>query len=71
MRIRNITTHEGRFLNSEDMRYALMDDEFILCCAAVMKAGNDVGDPPLEVIRRTIGCAIMTMEGRMKFERKS
>lgn len=62
-RARCITTAEGKFLNESDIKEALNDDAFVETCAAMLVIGRDLGDRPVELVRRTIGCAIMILSG--------
>ena len=62
-RARIVENENGRHLNLQDIKDALKDDAFVMQCAAVLAVGYQKGDPAVEVIRRTIGCAIFALSG--------
>lgn len=62
-RARLITTVEGKFLNLDDIKTALNDDAFVEECAMMLVVGRQQGASHVEMIRRTIACAILILSG--------
>ena len=53
--VRLITTHEGKFLNLDDMIRRLKDDGVIDELLAHLKVGHDRGDDYRQVMRVVVG----------------
>jgi hypothetical protein len=49
MSVRTITTHEGKFLNLDDMKKRIQDPAVLRGMAAICKVGKDKGDDPWRV----------------------
>lgn len=59
-----LTEHHGQlWINLEDLRMALKDDEAVLKAAAMLKVARDKGDPPLEMLRLAIAHFITELTG--------
>lgn len=68
MKARIITTAEGKWINVEDCRRILRDnDEFVKRCMAIVVVGYRRG-AVLEGFRRCIGGAIAELAGEMTEE---
>lgn len=63
---RIITTHEGRFLNVEDIREALKDESFMLECAAMLKVGREKQESAPKCMAHSIGYCIMVLTGELE-----
>lgn len=71
-RARLITTYEGKFINVDDIRRALLDDQFIHeHCLHQMKIGLDWGDPPEQIMRVAVASIIFTLAGEIPKPPKS
>lgn len=61
--VRMVTTHEGKFLNIEDMRNRLTEPEVLDQALAVLKVGHDRGHDYQRVIQTVIGEFIYSCGG--------
>ena len=52
-----------KWINVNDFREALKNDEFIHELIAVMKVGHDRKADPLDVVRCTVGAALFKLSG--------
>ncbi len=62
-KVRTITTHEGIFLNLDDMQDLLLDDQVIAGSLAMLQVGAERGDCNVEVMRRALRSFIMGCAG--------
>ncbi len=62
-RARLVTTHEGKFINLDDIRAALNDEAFVLECAHVLVVCRDRNDSWPKCLQYLIGSAIMVLAG--------
>lgn len=65
-RARMITTHEGKFINVQDIKVALMDDQFVQEQMMMLVIARDHGHSHVEGIRRVIGGAIASLSGDLE-----
>jgi hypothetical protein len=63
---RMITTHEGKFLNLEDMKKALADDGVIDAALVLLKVGRDRGDDPRKIMRVALSSLLIDCAGEAK-----
>ena len=68
--VRLLTTHEGKFLNFDDLIARLNDDGVIDQILALMYVGHDKGDDSRELMRRAVGNFIVEC-GREKISGSS
>ncbi len=60
---RCLTTHEGKFLNLNDMKKALEDDAVIDSALVLLKVGRDRGDDPRQIMRIAMGSLLVDWAG--------
>lgn len=58
---RLIITDQGKHLNLADCKAALLDDQFVLECGAMLVVAKERGDPMIEGLRRCLGNAFMEL----------
>ncbi len=60
---RLITTHEGRFINLDDIKAALNDEQFMVECVAMLKVGRDQNQSAGRCMAHAIGYCITVLTG--------
>lgn len=63
LRARCITTHEGRYVNLDDVKNALQDDGFMQDAAAMLVVAHERKDGLLEGLRQVIGHVLWRLVG--------
>jgi len=67
MKVRTITTAEGRYLNLPDMCAQLRNPEYLKLFPALLKVGHDKDDSPETICAYLIGSALADWVGDVKF----
>ena len=69
-RARLVTTAEGVFVNVNDFKAALQDEEFLTECAAMIKVAQMLKHPPLAGVRMCILNALAEVSGELAAQQK-